>query len=379
VNPKTPYFLISEVSLLKNLRRIRQLQEKSGAKVVLALKCFSTWGVFPIIRAFVDGTTSSSVFEARLGHETIGGETHAYSVAFSAEDVEEADAFSDKFIFNSARQLLEHSPRLKRCKSVGLRVNPGGGHAADPRYDPSLPTSRLGVRKSGLTEELIQRIDGVMFHYNCENADAEDFIESLDRISAEFGEQLLDRLDWVSLGGGVRFTTDGYPLGRVADALKGFAERHSIQVYLEPGEALITETTDLVSAILDIVETEGIPTAILDSATEAHRLDTLIFDEPAEIREADPTGEFEYVIGSSSCLAGDIFGRARFAKPLEIGQQLHVLDSAGYTMVKLNWFNGLRMPEVWVERENGAKVRINEFGYADFKRSLSLRSIDGEG
>lgn len=375
--PSTPHYLISEEKLLKNLRRIQQLRERSGAKLVLALKCFSTWGVFPIMRPYLDGTTSSSLFEARLGHETFGGETHAYSVGFSAADVDEADTFADKFIFNSVSQLTSLAPRLKRCRSIGLRINPEISRSANPLSDPAVPFSRLGVRNAGLTDEIVAQIDGAMFHYNCENTDAGQFIASLDRLSEQFGQQLLDRVEWVSLGGGVLFTAEGYPLDRLADALKAFAERHNIQVYLEPGEAVITKTTDLVVTILDIVENEN-PTAIVDSATETHKLDTLVFNEPASIGEATPEGAHEYVIGASSCLAGDIFCRARFAKPLEIGQRLHILDCGGYTMVKTNWFNGLRMPSIQVLRESGVTEQINEFSYDDFKRTLSAREIGAE-
>lgn len=181
---------------------------------------------------------------------------------------------------------------------------------------------------------------------------------------------VLDRVSWVSLGGGVLFTADGYPLEQFAQAIKQFANRHGIQVYLEPGEAIITRTTDLVVTIVDIVDNE-IKTAIVDSATEAHRLDTLIFNEPASVRESDVDGEHAYVIGASSCLAGDAFCTARFSKPLEVGERLHILDSGGYSMVKLNWFNGLRMPSIHVERSNGEINTLNKFEYADFKRMLT--------
>lgn len=375
--PETPYYLISEARLLENLRKIAQLRDRSGARLVLALKCFSTWGVFPIMRPFLDGTTSSSLYEAMLGHETFGGETHAYSVGFSAADIDAADAFADKCLFNSASQFEALAPRLKRCPAVGLRVNPEISYSSNPLSDPARRFSRLGVRKHELVPELVDRLDGAMFHFNCENTDADQFLSSLDQISAEFGELLLDRIGWVSLGGGVLFTAQGYPLDQLADGLRAFADRHSVQVYLEPGEAVITKTTDLVVTILDIIDNE-IPTAIVDSATETHKLDTLVFDEPASIREASPDGGYEYVIGASSCLAGDIFCRARFAQPLRVGDQLHVLDCGGYTMVKANWFNGLRMPSTWLERENGTLEPLNEFDYGDFKRSLSLR-FAGQG
>ncbi|MFT4549231.1 MAG: carboxynorspermidine decarboxylase [Verrucomicrobiales bacterium] len=372
--PQTPYYLISESRLLENLRKIERLRDRSGAKIVLALKCFSTWGVFPIMRPFLDGTTSSSLYEAKLGHETFGGETHAYSVAFSAEDIDAVDTIADKCIFNSATQLASLASRLKHCRSIGLRVNPQISYSSSPLSDPALPLSRLGVRQNELSAGLVDQINGAMFHFNCENAELDQFLTSLAHLSLEFGEILLDRIEWVSLGGGVLFTADGYPIDQLADALRAFSEKHSVQVYLEPGEAVITKTTDLIVTILDIVQND-IPTAIVDSATETHRLDTLVFNEPASIREATSDGEFEYVIGASSCLAGDVFCRTRFPHPLQIGDRLQVLDSGGYTMVKTNWFNGLKMPGIWIEHENGQLESLNEFDYADFKRSLSLRMV----
>lgn len=214
-----------------------------------------------------------------------------------------------------------------------------------------------------------------MFHMNCENADFEAYRAIVMRISDDFGD-ILARLRWVSLGGGVAFTSDGYPLDSLAALLAEFARRHQVQVYLEPGEAIITKTTDLVVTVLDIVENEA-AVAIVDSATEAHRLDTLIYNEPARAGGATEDGAYEYIIGSASCLAGDVFGTARFAQPLRVGDQLHLLDSGGYTMVKLNWFNGLRMPSVYYQRLDGRLEPINEFGYEDFKRALSLRRSTG--
>jgi carboxynorspermidine decarboxylase len=335
------------------------------------------------------------VYEVRLGHESLGGETHAYSVGFSAADVDEVDGLADKVIFNSLSQLRLHAGRLRQCRSVGLRINPEVSYARQSLADPARPCSRLGVRKCDLTADLFDNadnivpnncsgqrggggdgrgIDGVMLHFNCENRDLDAYLQLLGQISEEFAF-VFDRVRWVSLGGGVTFTADGYPWQRFGEALQDFSRRHDVQVYLEPGEAVVTNTTDLVVTVVDIVSND-IDTAIVDSATEAHRLDTLIYGEPASIREADPRGPHEYIIGASSCLAGDEFCRARFARPLRVGDRLHILDSGGYTMVKLNWFNGLRMPAICCQRVDGTVELINEFGYGDFRRSLSQRALE---
>ncbi|SHF09838.1 carboxynorspermidine decarboxylase [Vibrio gazogenes] len=370
---KTPYFMIDESKLIHNLEIAKQLKDISGVKLVLALKCFSTWGVFDIIKPYLDGTTSSGPYEVKLGHETFGGETHAYSVGYSEDDVKAVAGICDKMIFNSQSQLAAYRHLVEGKASLGLRLNPGVSYAGQDLANPARQFSRLGVQADHLDPSVFESIDGVMFHMNCENKDVDAFIRLLDAISTQFGAYL-DQLDWVSLGGGVFFTWPGYDVEKLGMALKAFAEKHHVQLYLEPGEAIITRTTDLVVSVVDIVENE-IKTAIVDSATEAHRLDTLIYNEPASVYESTQNGEHEYVIGSCSCLAGDQFCIAKFDQPLEIGQKLHLMDSAGYTMVKLNWFNGLRMPSVYCERLNGEVQKLNEFDYADFKRSLSQWSV----
>ncbi|EGR5154581.1 carboxynorspermidine decarboxylase [Vibrio cholerae] len=371
---KTPYFMIDEAKLIANLEIAKHLKEISGVKMVLALKCFSTWGVFDIIKPYLDGTTSSGPFEVKLGYETFGGETHAYSVGYSEEDVKEVIDICDKMIFNSQSQLAAYRHLVEGKASLGLRINPGVSYAGQDLANPARQFSRLGVQADHIDESVFDSINGVMFHMNCENKDVDAFIGLLDAISERFG-RYLDKLDWVSLGGGVFFTWAGYDVEKLGAALKAFAERHAVQLYLEPGEAIITKTTDLVVTVVDIVE-NGMKTAIVDSATEAHRLDTLIYKEPASVLEASDKGQHEYVIGSCSCLAGDQFCVAKFDEPLQVGQKLHILDSAGYTMVKLNWFNGLKMPSVYCERKNGQIQKINQFGYEDFKRTLSLWSIE---
>lgn len=370
---KTPYFMIDEAKLIRNLEIAKQLKEISGVKLVLALKCFSTWGVFDIIKPYLDGTTSSGPFEVKLGYEKFGGETHAYSVGYSEDDVSEVADICDKMIFNSQSQLAAYRHLVEGKASLGLRLNPGVSYAGQDLANPARKFSRLGVQVDHLNPEVFDSINGVMFHMNCENKDVDAFINLLDAISEQFGEYL-NKLDWVSMGGGVFFTWPGYDVEKLGLALKAFSEKHGVQMYLEPGEAIITKTTDLVVTVVDVVE-NVMKTAIVDSATEAHRLDTLIYNEPASVLEASENGEHQYVIGSCSCLAGDQFCVANFDKPLEIGQKLHIMDSAGYTMVKLNWFNGLKMPSVYCERTNGDIEKLNEFGYDDFKRSLSQWSV----
>lgn len=365
--------MIDEGKLIANLEVAKRLKDLSGVKLVLALKCFSTWGVFDIIKPYLDGSTSSGPYEVKLGHETFGGETHAYSVGYSEDDVKEVVDICDKMIFNSQSQLAAYRHLVEGKASIGLRLNPGVSYAGQDLANPAREFSRLGVQADQLDPLVFENLNGVMFHMNCENKDVDAFSSLLEAISAKFGTYL-DGLEWVSLGGGVFFTWPNYDVEKLALVLKAFSEKHQVHLYLEPGEAIITKTTDLVVSVVDIVE-NGKKTAIVDSATEAHRLDTLIYNEPASILEASEKGQHHYVIGSCSCLAGDQFCETQFDQPLAIGQKLHLVDSAGYTMVKLNWFNGLKMPSVYCERTTGKIEKLNEFGYTDFKRSLSQWAV----
>jgi carboxynorspermidine decarboxylase len=205
-----------------------------------------------------------------------------------------------------------------------------------------------------------------MIHYNCENGDFDLFDAQLSRIEAEFGG-FLAKLKWVSLGGGIHFTGDGYPLDRLADRLKAFSDKFGVQVFLEPGEASITKTASLEVTVLDLIH-NGKDVAIVDSSIEAHMLDLLIYRETAKLPQ---TGDHAYQVAGKTCLAGDIFGEARFAQPLKVGDRISIADAAGYTMVKKNWFNGVAMPAIAIREENGTIREVRQFSYDDYKSSLS--------
>jgi carboxynorspermidine decarboxylase len=367
MTPPTPYYLIDERKLLKNLETIDYVRRRSGVKCVLALKCFATWAVFPLMRRHMDGTTSSSLNEARLGHEKFGGETHAFSVAWTRDEVRAVRRFADKIIFNSISQ-LDALERDARGLQVGLRVNPGVSYSHFDLADPARRRSRLGVRDRRALIECAGRLDGVMFHYNCENDDVGHFRKTLDAISKGYAP-LLEQLDWVSLGGGFYFTKAGYPVDAFCDALRAFADRFGVQVYLEPGEAAITRCAELVTTVLDVVHNEA-DIAIVDASTEAHMLDLLIYRLNARI-DAAGKGRHECVIAGRSCLAGDVFGTYRFARKLRAGDTVRFADAAGYTMVKKNWFNGLPMPSIVVRRLSGRVEIVRSFRYEDYAGSLS--------
>ena len=363
---KTPYYLIDKSKLLRNMEKIAYLREHSGAKALLALKCFATWSVFDLMGQYMDGTTSSSLYEVKLGKLKFGGETHAYSVAYADDEIDEVLAHSDKIIFNSISQLQRFADASAQHVR-GLRLNPQVSSSDWLIADPARPFSRLGEWDAQKVEQVIDQVSGFMIHNNCENSDFELFDKMLTQIEERFGS-LLARVEWVSLGGGIHFTGEGYPLDRLCARLKAFAERYGVQVYLEPGEAAITNSTSLEVTVLDTLY-NGKQLAIVDSSIEAHMLDLLIYRESAKMAPCD--GPHEYMVCGKSCLAGDIFGEFRFDRELQIGDRLSFIDAAGYTMVKKNWFNGVKMPSIAVRQLNGDIELVREFGYDDFESGLS--------
>ncbi|RCL00746.1 MAG: carboxynorspermidine decarboxylase [Candidatus Tokpelaia sp. JSC189] len=362
----TPYYLIDKSHLLRNMETIAYLRESSGAKVLLALKCFATWSVFDFMSDYMDGSTSSSLFELRLGHEKFGKETHAYSVAWADHEIDEAISYADKIIFNSIGQLQRFHQNARSIQR-GLRLNPQISSSSFELADPARPFSRLGEREQEKIEEVIDDINGFMIHNNCENSDYSLFEQMLEAIEKKFGA-FFSKVKWVSLGGGIHFTGENYPIDVFADRLKKFSDTYGVTVYLEPGEAAITNSTTLEVTVLDIFN-NGKDLAVVDSSIKAHMLDLLIYQESAKIKPNK--GPYEIMICGKSCLAGDIFGTFQFPEKLKIGDRLSIQDVGGYTMVKKNWFNGVAMPAIVVRELDGTNHLIRNFDYMDYITSLS--------
>ena len=396
---KTPYYLLDEAAIVANMQIIARLCELSGAKALLALKCFATWGVFDVMEPYLHGTTSSSLNDGRFGYETFGNnnadnnnngnnqdkkETHAYSVAYSADEIDEVLSYADKIIFNSISQLNAFKGQAAAKNiPVGLRLNPKTSNSSFIIADPARPFSRLGEHDKDKIAAVLGDITGVMIHNNCENDSFEAFSASLADIEDRFGD-VLAQLEWVSLGGGIHFIAPDYPLEKLADRLKGFSEKYGVQVYLEPGEASIHGAGSLVTTVLDTMHNEK-NLAVVDASIEAHMLDLLIYRESAPI--ASINGEFmaiapvnkdqvndvidNTIIYGRSCLAGDIFGEYVLPSNLQIGDRIAFGNAAGYTMVKKNWFNGVNMPAIVIRRLDGSIDIQREFDYQDYKASLS--------
>ncbi len=364
---RTPYYLIDEKKLLENMKKISFIREKSGAKFVLALKCFSTWCVFDLMSKYMDGTTSSSLYEAKLGYEKFGKEVHAYSVAYPKKEISELKKFADKIIFNSVSQLNVFYPLVKN-KNLGLRINPSISYSHFDLANPSRKYSRLGVIDKKEILKISDKINGAMFHFNCENDDVDNLEKSLQYISRNYSK-LLDKINWVSFGGGIYFTKPGYNVKKFCKILGDFSKKHKVQIYLEPGESSITMSTKLVTTVLDIVKNKK-NIAIVDSSIEAHMLDLLTYHTPAKMKTAR-NAKYEYIVAGRSCLAGDVFGTYEFNKILKPGDEVEFEDAAGYSMVKMNWFNGLPMPSIAVKRLNGKIEIVKSFTYKDFVGNLS--------
>ena len=362
----TPFYLIDKTALQRNLEIVDHVRRHSGAKALLALKCFATWSVFELMRRYMDGTTSSSLYEVKLGHWKFGGETHAYSVAYADHEIDEVVAHCDKIIFNSISQLERFAP-FAADKPIGLRLNPGVSHSGFELADPAREFSRLGERDPERIRAVADRLDGVMIHNNCENDDFGRFDDLLAQSERRYAD-ILRRLNWVSLGGGISFTKPGYPLDAFCERLRSFACKYGVQVYLEPGEAAVRNCATLEVSVLD-VGYNGKHLAIVDASTEAHMLDLLIYRESAPL--GNDSGDHHYMICGKTCLAGDIFGEGRFPTPLKVGDRISIGDAAGYTMVKKNWFNGVNMPAIAVKETDGSVRVVRRFSFDDYVDSLS--------
>lgn len=369
---RTPYFLVDEARLLKNLSCLKSVMERTGCKILLAQKAFSMFSCYPLIREYLSGTTASGLYEARLGHEAFGKETHVFSPAYREDEFDELLSYADDFVFNSPGQLQKYGARAKAAgKSVGLRVNPEcstqGGHAI---YDPCAPGSRLGTTRENFDERLLPLLDGLHFHTLCEqNADALE--TTVEAFLEKFGAYL-PGMKWLNLGGGHHITRADYDVERLVRIIHSLKEKYHVEVYLEPGEAVVLNAGFLVSQVLEVVR-NGMDIAILDTSAACHMPDVLEMPYRPPVQGSGNPGEkaHTYRLAGPTCLAGDVIGDYSFDAPLHEGSFVVFEDMALYTMVKTNTFNGMPLPSiVWRDQEGACRI-IRSFGYEDFKSRLS--------
>lgn len=373
----SPCFVVDEVAVENNLKILHQVQQTSGAKILLALKAFSMFSLAPLVKRYLTGTCASGLYEAKLGKEEFGGESHVFSAAYTEQDLKEILTLADHVVFNSFNQWQRFQPLIQAARSqrpglqFGLRVNPLHSEGASPIYDPCAPLSRLGIVKSAFAGQDLSGISGLHFHTLCEQSYA-PLDRTLQAVEEQFGEWL-PKLQWVNFGGGHHITAADYPIELLVRRIKQFQQKYQVQVYLEPGEAIAINTGVLVSEVLDITHNSK-DLAILDTSATCHMPDTLEMPYRAEIHGAGASEQkpHQYRIGGQTCLAGDVMGDYSFDQPLQVGQRLLFDDMTHYTMVKTSTFNGIALPSIaiWNSDTNNIRV-VRQFDYGDFKHRLS--------
>jgi len=376
-NLETPCFVTDLGALEANLRILADVQQRAGCTILLALKGFAQWSTFSLVRQYLAGATSSSVAEARLAREELGGEVHAYAPAYSDGEMAELVTLADHIVLNSPAQWRRHRARIEGARrtgrplSAGLRVNHEHQEVEVALYDPAGACSRLGTTRVNLTEADLDGLDGLHFHTLCQaNSDALE--RAVAAFETQFGE-FIPRMKWVNFGGGHHITRPDYDRDRLVRVVQAFRAKWNVPVYLEPGEAIALGTGVLVASVMDTLH-NGMDIAILDTSATAHMPDVLEMPyRPVIIDAADPGAKpYTYRLGGMTCLAGDVIGDYSFDRRLEVGDKLVFLDMAHYTMVKTSTFNGVRLPSIATHDPATRRITVHRrFGYHDYRDRLS--------
>ena len=376
----SPCFVLEERLLRQNLQLIKGVMDEAGCQIILALKGFSMFSAFPIVREYLPGATASSLNEIKLINEYLGYPSHTYIPAYKDNEFDEVLERSSHITFNSLSQWNRFKDKVSAYNaahpeanvSCGIRVNPQYSEVDTDMYNPCVPGSRLGVTRDHFGETLPEGVEGIHFHTLCENGS--DVLErTLEALEARFGD-LLHQAKWLNMGGGHLMTREGYDIPKLIQLVKRLKEKYQLDVILEPGSAIAWRTGYLTSTVLDIVNSQGIEVAILDTSFAAHMPDTLEMPYKPRILGAynEPqVGKPTYRLGGMTCLAGDFMGDYSFDQPLEIGQTLVFDDMIHYTMVKTTTFNGVNLPSIGIFQQNGTFKLVKEYGYDSFKDRLS--------
>ena len=370
----SPAYVIDLGRLRHNLAILDQVQQRSGAKILLALKAFALWPLFPLIRETLHGVCASSPWEAHLGREEFDREVHSFAAAFKETDIVELLTISNHLVFNSFNQLERFRPLWQKEQgrvSIGLRINPEHSEGHTALYDPCAPGSRLGIRRAEFDDRSLDGVEGLHFHTLCEQL-FEPLARTAAAVEEQFGE-FLPQMKWLNFGGGHHITREGYDIDGLVELIRYFQDKYGVQVYLEPGEAIAIGTGLLVSEVLDVVHNQ-VDTAILDVSATCHMPDVLEMPYRPDIDGGFDAGEkaYNYRLGGPSCLAGDVIGDWSFEQPLAPGDRLAFLDMAHYTMVKTTIFNGIQHPHICTfEPKTGELKTLRSFDYQDFKSRLA--------
>jgi carboxynorspermidine decarboxylase len=370
----SPCYIVDEGLLEKNLQILHSVRQRTGCGILLAQKAFAMHAVYPLAGRYLNGVTSSSLFEARLGYEKMGGEVHVYSPAYIEEEFDELLRYCDHIVFNSFDQWSRFKGRVRnfRQKKIqcGIRINPEYSEIRTSMYNPCYEYSRLGVTLSNFRPDELDGIDGLHFHTMCEQ-DSDTLERTVGVVDEKFGEYI-KRMSWLNLGGGHHITRPGYDIETLVRSILFLKDKYSVKIYLEPGEAVALNTGFLACTVLDIVD-NGMKTAVLDASAACHMPDVLEMPYRPEIIGAGTPGEHAhtYRLGGNTCLAGDVIGDYSFKAPLKPGDRLVFRDMAHYTMVKNNMFNGVNLPSIALFNETEGIRIIRRFGYEDFASRLS--------
>jgi carboxynorspermidine decarboxylase len=379
----SPCFVLEEAKLRRNLQLIDSVQQSAGITIILALKGFSMYSAFPLVREYLSGATASSLNEIKLVNEYMQVPAHTYIPAYRDDEFDEVLTRSSHLTFNSWSQWDRFKERVaaynaaqqadgKPTVSCGIRVNPQYSEVATEMYNPCVPGSRLGATRNQLPDQLPDGLEGIHFHTLCEN-DSFTLERTLTALESRF-DALLHQAKWVNFGGGHLMTREGYDTDHLIGLLKAFREKYNVAIILEPGSAIAWQTGVLVSTVLDIVDSQGIDVAILDTSFAAHMPDTLEMPYKPRILNSyhEPVAEKPtYRLGGMTCLAGDFMGDYSFDEPLTIGDKLVFDDMIHYTMVKTSTFNGVNLPSIGIWHENDAFSLVRSYGYDSFKDRLS--------
>lgn len=366
----SPCYIVDESLLIKNLEKLKFVMENTGCHILLAQKAFSMYSTYPILAKYLSGTTASGLYEAKLGYEEMGKETHIFSPAYHENEFDEILQICDHIIFNSFSQWGKFRDKcLKSGKKFGIRINPECSTQDHAIYDPCSPFSRLGVTIKNFKPEMLEGISGLHFHTLCEqNSDALEI--TIKAVEEKFGE-FLPQMEWINFGGGHHITREDYDDEKLIYLINYFKDKYDVDVYVEPGEAVALNTGFLVCTVMDIIH-NGMNIAILDASAACHMPDVLEMPYRPNIIGSGLAGEkeFTYRLGGHTCLAGDIIGEYSFDMPLTVGDKLIFSDMAIYSMVKNNTFNGMRLPSIALcDTDRNIRI-IKQFGYEDFKCRL---------
>jgi carboxynorspermidine decarboxylase len=367
---ETPVYLLDETLIEENMRVMRYVRDRTGCKVLHALKSYASFATFPLMSRYLDGTCASGLNEARLGYEEFKKEVHTCGAAYREKEIGRILRYSDSIIFNSLYQLQKYGKIAKESGTeIGLRVNPGHAEVATEMYNPCAPYSRLGIIYDVFDEEFPKHkhlVDGLHFHAMCQqNSDVlERILKSFEKLYGRY----IKGLKWVNFGGGHHITRDDYDLERLIKLINAFKKKYGVQIYLEPGESSVYNAGVLISSVLDIVRNK-MEIAIIDASAETHMADVLLMPyRPHIMKSARPEEKkYTYRMAGPSCLAGDVAGDYSFDRPIKRGDKLVFSDMALYSIVKNTTFNGVDLPDIAVIRNGGKVEAVKKFGYRDYR------------